>query len=211
MKKIALALCFLLFATVFTGWLRKTNVFKQPIASVHKLPAQRKPVIGKNIRLHAASARAFVSANGFSRRFCFLIDMSLPSGRNRFFVYDLLRDTVMASGLVAHGNCNQYWLEGRRYDNKVGCGCTSLGRYRVGAAYNGRFGQAFKLHGLDSTNGNAYARYVVLHSYGCVPAAETDSDICQSNGCPMVSPSFLARLEPLIKTSTRPVLLWIFQ
>ena len=211
MKKIAFALCFLLFAAVFTGWLRKTSVFKQPIASLHKVPAPRKPVVTKNIRLHAASARAFIAGKGFNKRFCFLIDMSLPSGRNRFFVYDLLRDTVMTSGLVAHGNCNQYWLEGRRYDNKVGCGCTSLGRYRVGAAYSGRFGRAFKLHGLDSTNGNAYARYVVLHSYGCVPAGETDSDICQSNGCPMVSPAFLKKLEPLIDTAPRPVLLWIFQ
>src|SRR4026207_1271183 len=31
----------------------------------------------------------YVQQKGFSTKYCFLIDMSLHSGRNRFFVYDL--------------------------------------------------------------------------------------------------------------------------
>jgi hypothetical protein len=137
--------------------------------------------------------------------------MSLPSYQKRFFVYDLIKDTIGNSGLVAHGNCNEYFLEGRKYSNVIGCGCTSLGKYKIGYSYVGRFGRAFKLYGLESTNDNAFARYVVLHSYECVPETEVEEDICQSNGCPMVSPGFLKELQPMIKESARPVLLWIFQ
>jgi hypothetical protein len=112
--------------------------------------------------------------------------------------------------LVTHGNCNQYWLEGRKYGNAIGCGCSSLGKYKVGNSYSGRFGLAFKLHGLDKTNSNAFSRYVVLHSHSCVPNKEVAEEICQSNGCPTVSPEFLKQLEQVIKNAHRPVMLWVF-
>ncbi len=137
--------------------------------------------------------------------------MSLPSGQNRFFVYNLKKDTLQNSGLVTHGSCNQYWLEGRKYGNTVGCGCTSLGKYKVGHSYNGRFGLAYKLYGLDKTNDKAFERFVVLHSHECVPETEVKDDICQSDGCPTVSPGFLQYLKPIINASKKPVLLWIYE
>jgi hypothetical protein len=136
--------------------------------------------------------------------------MRLPSYQKRFFVYDLNKDSIINSGLVTHGRCNEYWLEGRKYGNAPGCGCTSLGKYKVGNAYQGRFGLAFKLYGLDKTNDKAFERFVVLHSHSCVPETEVNNEICQSDGCPTVAPGFLKQLEPLIKGSHKPVLLWIF-
>jgi len=103
------------------------------------------------------------------------------------------------------------WLEGRKYSNEPGCGCTSLGKYKIGNPYNGRFGLAFKLYGLDETNNNAFKRFVVLHSHGCVPETEVQDEICQSDGCPTVSPQFFQQLKPLINRSPKPVLLWIFE
>src|ERR1700750_756170 len=84
-------------------------------------------------RLHLRSGKLLLYArqHGFNTNTCFLIDMSLPSGRNRFFVYDLQKDSMLAAGLVAHGCCNKQWLNGRQYGNTVGCGCTSLGKYKV--------------------------------------------------------------------------------
>jgi hypothetical protein len=102
-------------------------------------------------------------------------------------------------------------LPGRKYDNTVGCGCTSLGKYKVGNSYNGKFGLAFKLHGLDATNNNAFARFVVLHSHDCVPDSEVNGEICQSNGCPTVSPAFLQQLKTVITSAKKPVLLWIYE
>lgn len=163
------------------------------------------------LQTKAATAKAFVRQKGFDTSFCFLVDMSLPANHKRFFVYDFDKDTIQTSGLVTHGNCNQYWLEGRKYSNEMGCGCTSLGRYKIGSSYYGRFGLAFKLYGLDKTNSNAFKRYVVLHSHDCVPDTETEDEICQSNGCPTVSPQFLETLTAIIKKSKKPVLLWIYE
>ncbi|MDP4254548.1 MAG: murein L,D-transpeptidase catalytic domain family protein [Bacteroidota bacterium] len=86
-----------------------------------------------------------------------------------------------------------------------------MGKYRIGQPYRGRFGTAYTVSGLDSSNNRALARHVVLHAYDCVPESETDPfPICNSLGCAMVSPGFLKRLQPIIEGSKRPILLWIF-
>lgn len=141
----------------------------------------------------------------------FLVDMSLPSGQNRFFVYDLQDDSIIRCGLVAHGSANKQFSFTPTFSNKKESGCTALGRYRIGKSYTGRFGLAYKLYGLDSTNSNAFNRNIVLHSYNCVPDGETyPYPICNSRGCPMVSPLFLKSLQAVIEKSDEPVLLWIF-
>ena len=215
MKKIFITLLFVIaIVSIAFAWLSFTQTVKK-FKALH-LPIKSKTVYllsNTFIKLQSKSkdAKAFANKNKFNNRFCFLIDMSLPSGENRFFIYDFENDTISKSGLVTHGNCNQQWLDGRKYDNTVGCGCTSLGKYKIGNAYYGKFGLAFKLYGLDKTNNNAFERYVVLHSHSCVPEEEVSNEICQSNGCPTVSPGFLKELEPMIKNSKKPVLLWMFE
>lgn len=163
------------------------------------------------LRKRAAGARRFVAEKGFSGHIAFLLDMRLPSGQKRFFIYDLRHDSLLASGLVAHGSCNSRFLETAQFANTSGCGCSSAGRYKVAGAYEGRFGKAFKLVGLDSTNSNAYRRNVVLHGYGCVPDEECYPDpICNSLGCAMISYKFLSAAAGFIEKEKKPVLLWIY-
>ncbi len=207
---------FVLFAIIIiaASWFSHTGIWKR--AKANNLPKQHTSYALKNkttekLRQKATDAKTFVSRKGFNDKTCFLLDMSLPSGQNRFFIYDLRNDSLESSALVAHGNCYQYWLEGRKYSNTVGSGCTSLGKYRIGNPYTGRFGYSYKLHGLDSTNDKAFERTVVLHSLSCVPETEVSDEICQSNGCPMVSPDFLQQLKTIINTSSKPVLLWIYE
>lgn len=165
----------------------------------------------EKLQQKAVIAAKFVQQKGFNENICFLADISLASGQNRFFIYNFKKDTVSVAGLVAHGNCFQNWLEGRKYGNVVGCGCTSLGKYKIGYPYTGKFGYSYKLFGLDSTNDKAFERTVVLHSYSCVPESEVIDEICQSNGCPMVSPNFLQQLKTIINHSKKPILLWIYE
>ena len=87
-----------------------------------------KSVTKEKLEQKAIAAKRFVQQKGFNDNVCFLIDMNLPSGQSRFFIYNLRADSLQAKGLVAHGNCFQYWLEGRKYSNVVGSGCTSLGK-----------------------------------------------------------------------------------
>lgn len=159
----------------------------------------------------AAASKTFVRRKNYNEKICFLLDMSQASGQNRFIIYDLAKDSIRAAGLVAHGNCFEYWLEGRRYSNVVGSGCTSLGKYKIGSSYTGKFGYSYKLHGLDSSNNNALERTVVLHAHSCVPDAIVKDDICQSNGCPTVSPNLMVTLKSIINSSAKPILLWIYE
>lgn len=167
--------------------------------------------IEEKLKKKSVDAIDFVKKNGYNESVCFLIDLSMPSGQNRFFVYDMIKDTIQTASLVTHGRCNEMCLERRKYSNVPGCGCSSLGKYKIGYSYNGTFELAFKLHGLDKTNSNAFKRYVVLHSHECVPESEVQDEICQSDGCPTVSTNFLQELKPIIKGSSKPILLWIFE
>jgi hypothetical protein len=151
----------------------------------------------------------YAKQNGYNAHHCFLVDMKLPSGRNRFFIFDLRQDSVLYAGLVTHGSGTTY-SETVQYSNEVGSYCTSPGRYKIGSPYIGKFGLAYKLHGLDASNSNAYARAVVLHSHSCVPDTETyPGEICESWGCPTVAPSFLAQLKTYLEHTDKPMLLWI--
>ena len=206
-------LLFALLVIVSVSWLTNQPWFKK-YRDTHQPAAFASPAKPNNLaklKSKAEEARSFVKQKKYNEQICFLIEMNLPSGQNRFFIYDLKKDSVINAGLVAHGNCFQYWLEGRKYNNVVGGGCTSLGRYRIGGSYQGKFGYSYKLYGLDTSNNNAFERTVVLHSHSCVPESPTEDEICQSNGCPTVSPGFLEALKPIINRSGKPVLLWIFE
>ena len=201
-------ICLLTF-TGFTYWYKgSSNPHKKHLTK----EVSSRSVVYVMLQQKAVSAKKFAIAKKFNQRICFLIDMDVASGSNRFFVYNMEKDSILDAGLVTHGRCNEAWLNGRKYSNVSGSGCTSPGRYKIGNSYSGRFGLAYKLHGLDSTNSNAYKRYVVLHSHECVPASEVDPlPICQSDGCPTVSPDFLQKLAGYINTSSKPVLLWIYE
>lgn len=215
MKKLVITATIILsLGLIAYAWLSGSGTLKR-IAAKNPVAVDKERGISKTtlekLRTKATLAKSFTEQNNYNVQICFLVDMSLPSSQNRFFVYNLKKDTLQNSGLVTHGGCNENWLEGRKYGNTVGCGCTSLGKYKVGYSYNGRFGLAFKLHGLDKTNDRAFERYVVLHGHDCVPETETNEEICQSDGCPTVAPGYLLQLKPIISASKKPVLLWIFE
>ena len=166
--------------------------------------------IGYNkIRTSAISLRSILDRS-YNRNICFIVDMSIPSGKKRFFVYNLQEDSIILSGLVTHGDGSEKVSGVMRFSNDLNSGCTSLGKYKIGNSYYGKFGLAFKLHGVDKSNSHAYNRFVVLHAHPCVPNGEVAPlHICKSLGCPTVSPEFLQKLKEYIKASKKPVVLEI--
>ncbi len=202
---VVLPLCLLLAKSIFPEHKLKPS----KVTSTQKREA--KPDYLLQLKTKASTAEKFALQKGFSSRIVFLLDMRLPSGQKRFFIYDLQHDSLLASGLVAHGSCNNRFLETAQFANVSGCGCSSVGRYKVAGAYEGKFGKAFKLIGLDSTNSNAYQRNVVLHSYSCVPDEECyPYPICNSLGCVMVSHKFLSVAAGFIEKEKKPILLWMY-
>lgn len=165
------------------------------------------------LKQQAASIGGYAKAHNFNSDYVFLVDMSIPSGKNRFFVYNLKKDTLECSSLVSHGfgstiktSEDQLIFSNNNYSFK-----TSLGKYKIGNSYNGTYGLAYKLYGLDSTNSRAFERAIVLHADVHVPSTEIyPYKIFQSAGCPTVAPGFLPVLGKYIKASKKPILMWIY-
>ena len=152
----------------------------------------------------------YAKAHGYNTEYCFMADMKIESGKSRFFVYNIKKDSIEMAGLVAHGSGRTY-SEDVQFSNAANSLCTSLGKYKIGGSYMGKFGLAFKLYGLDATNDNAFSRAVVLHAHSCVPNEEiAPIPICQSWGCPTVAPAFLTVLKTYIDNSEKPVLLYVY-
>lgn len=147
----------------------------------------------------------------YNSKIAFFIDMRIPSGKNRFFVYDLQNNKILDQGLVAHGCGSETGIKGElKFSNVPNSNSTSLGRYSIGNNYNGIFGKAYRLFGLDETNSNAFKRAIVLHHYSAVPYEEQDHYISRSHGCPMVNEQFFKRIEKIIDSSKSNILLDIY-
>jgi hypothetical protein len=165
------------------------------------------------LRIHhkATQVKDYLAVNRLDNNRCFLLDMRIPSGQNRFFVYNLDKDSVEIAGLVTHGSGIRNNTGNPVFSNTPNSNCTSLGKYKIGEPYYGKFGLAYKLYGLEKTNSRAFDRFVVLHAHECVPGSEVyPLTICESWGCPTVSPAFLVQLKAYIKASSKPILLWIY-
>ncbi len=138
--------------------------------------------------------------------------MKKPSQYNRFYVVNMDSLSIVSTGLVAHGSGSETGFEDSlQFSNTPNSYMTSLGKYKIGAAYIGNFGKSYKLHGLESSNSKAFERFVVLHRYSCVPDDEQTSPICNSLGCPMLSENYFETLETLLqKQSNKNIILEIF-
>ena len=147
----------------------------------------------------------------YNDKLAFFVDMKIHSGKNRFFVVDLKTGNILDEGLVAHGSGSETNKKDELYFSNIENSlCTSLGVYKIGYSYVGKFGKAYKLYGLDKTNSNAFNRNIVLHKYDEVPYNEQRENICNSYGCPMVNEKFFGRLESLIDNSKKDILLNIY-
>lgn len=96
------------------------------------------------------------------RRVAF-VDYSLPLHERRFFVFDTRKKEIVYSTFVGHspysGNARPV-----RTSNVPNTRKTSVGLFKIGKEYYGRFGRSKKLHGLSKTNSNAYKRAIIVHS-----------------------------------------------
>jgi hypothetical protein len=162
------------------------------------------------LKSYSKNLSLYASVNDYNTHYCFLVDMKIPSGKKRFFVYDLTGDSIAKAGMVTHGSGSAYSSE-IIFSNKAGSNCSSIGKYKISRSYYGKFGLAYKLYGLDTTNTNAYKRFVVLHAHPSVPVNEVaPQKICTSWGCPTVSPFFLQQLKFYLDKPGKPILLWIY-
>lgn len=175
--------------------------------------------VNKNYRDYHLKAKKYCHDNGFNERYYFLLDLSIHSGKNRFFVYDFNKEEIIDQNLVTHGSCDVFETNPSKYaaakfDVKTDSHCSMKGKYRVGKRDSSSWGIKIKywLEGLEPSNRTAVERVVVLHSWEEVADKEIFPDYSPlSWGCPAVSDSFMRKLDEKLKAADKPILLWIIE
>lgn len=177
------------------------------------------PLTVKDYSSFHEEAATFCKENQYNEDYYFLIDLSVHSGKNRFFIYDFETKKVLDKNLVTHGSCDQFeensdkW-EKVKFDNRVDSHCSMKGKYKIGSRDYSSWGINVKywLHGLEASNKNAVKRVVVLHSWSAVKNKEIyPRHSPLSWGCPAVSDAFMEKLDERLQQTEKPVLLWIIE
>ncbi|CAN5883085.1 murein L,D-transpeptidase catalytic domain family protein [soil metagenome] len=93
-----------------------------------------------------------------------VVDFALASGRDRFFVIDMVSGAV-AGYKVAHGSGSDPNHDGvaTSFSNVNDSKKSSLGFVLTAETYSGAHGRSLRLDGLSSTDSNMRARAIVLH------------------------------------------------
>jgi hypothetical protein len=171
----------------------------------------------KNYQKFHQEAQQFIEKNQYHADFYILVDLSIHSGKNRFFVYDFKQQKNTLEALTTHGSCDQFESNPTKYQkvkfsNENNSHCSSQGKYRIGKRDYSSWGINIKywLHGLEKSNDQAVKRVVVLHSWDAVSDNEIYPQYSPlSWGCPAISNEKMKEIDPILKPIKKPVLLWI--
>ena len=153
---------------------------------------------------------AFCRKEGYNTRIALFVDLSRHSGRRRFVAWSFEEKKAIFCAPVSHGSGSQKSHQRSAYarlSNLDGSHLSSLGRALVAERYEGRYGVAYRLDGLDDTNSNLRNRFVVLHgwehttSFPIFPLATVGSF-----GCPVLSRKMMAKVDSLIRDESKVVL-----
>ena len=163
------------------------------------------------VRERAKALYKFCCEEGYNTDIALFVDLSRHSGRCRFVVWDFVQGRAILVAPVSHGSGSQRSHVRSAYaclSNEDGSHLSSVGRALIAERYEGRYGVAYRLDGLDATNSNLRPRCVVLHgwehttSYPIFPFATVGSW-----GCPVLSRRVMRRVDEILKNESRVVLL----
>ena len=115
-----------------------------------------------------------------------IIDFSLPSTEERFFVINPQTGELLFKKLVAHGQGSGE-LYATDFSNKEGSHQSSLGFLKTAETYSGKHGYSLRLDGLQSgLNSAARERAVVIHQADYVSQRfiHQNGYLGRSWGCP---------------------------
>ena len=133
-----------------------------------------------------------------------IIDYSLPSTEERFFVIDIKNFHLLKESLVAHGKSTGD-LCPENFSNRMQSHQSSLGFFITEDTYEGKHGYSLRLNGIEKNiNDNAMERAIVIHgaSYVSDYYIKKYGRIGRSFGCPALPIDQNRQIIDLIKDNT---------
>ena len=156
----------------------------------------------KHIRERVCMLRAWCQRHDYNTKIAIFVDLSLHSGRNRFVVWDFEKEQPLLVCPVSHGSGSPKPHKRTAYaelSNEEGSHLSSVGRALVAERYEGRYGIAYRLDGLDASNSNLRPRCVVLHSWQYTTSFPIfPLPTVGSFGCPVISRKMMMRLDKIL-------------
>src|SRR5690606_26263734 len=115
-----------------------------------------------------------------------VIDFSLPSSKERLWIFDIDEGLLLYPSLVSHGrNSEDLFAESFSYINSSYM--SSLGFYVTGETYQGKHGYSLRLDGIENGfNDLARERAIVIHGadYANKEFVKNTGRLGRSLGCP---------------------------
>ncbi len=158
------------------------------------------PQLDKNVLKLALTAYKNASRKGAVKKHVLtVIDYSLPSNKQRMWVFDVNKERLLYNTYVAHGK-NSGDNRANHFSNVNSSKESSLGTYITKGTYMGHKGYSLNLQGLDKGfNDNAYSRRVVIHGAWYVEPdfIKKSGRAGLSWGCPAIAQTLA---KPVINT-----------
>jgi hypothetical protein len=199
---------------------KNTTIAKTKTLDKIEIKSNKANEVPPNAQLLSKSnlAKAYCIQHKFDTNFCCLLDLSQHSGNNRFVIWDFKTSSIIKQFPVSHGCGDSLWgadfsKTNPQFSNEFESHCSSIGKYKIGKRGYSNWGINIKylLHGLESTNSNAMARTIVLHSWEAVSDSSTyPFGTPEGWGCPAISNNQMLFLDSMLKNAKQPVLMWLY-
>ena len=162
--------------------------------------SQKAPQLDTKVLKLALTAYEKARHNGEAKKpILTVIDYSLPSSKQRMWVFNVRQEQLLYHMHVAHGKNSGQDIP-KHFSNQMSSKETSLGAYVTKSTYIGSNGYSLNLEGLEKGfNDNAYNRRVVVHGARYVEPGyiKQTGHAGRSWGCPAIAASLS---KPLINT-----------
>lgn len=150
-------------------------------------------------------------------RYLLIVDYSIPSNNDRFFLWDTEADGIVEKFWCAHGFGGGSTDKKPVFSNQLGSNCSSLGWFLVEKSVGVSPKWHYRYHavdGLDDCNSNARRRQLLIHPWPSVnrdkeaQIAEPMSLDGRSAGCFTMGEDEYATVDRYIKSRAKRMLLY---